>query len=160
MELTKEVYSGLRDQVLTTLQLSTRFMDQWGPDLNIIQLARHITRGCRGRVDESERVRQWIKENIEYRNDPSGHELIQDPIVTLSEQAGDCDDMTILAGCLLRAIGHDCEAIAVTWRGNDEPTHAVLMVYEAGVVVDAVSSVHVQDWPPEGYAVSNMKGSR
>lgn len=160
MELTKQTYTGLLDQVGTTLQMSTRFMDIWGVDLNIIQLARHIVSGCRGRVDESERVRQWIKENIEYRNDPSGHELIQDPIVTLQQKAGDCDDMTILAGCLLRAIGHDCEAVAVTWRGNTEPTHAVLMDYEAGVVVDPVSSIHVEDWPPPGYVVSSMKGSR
>lgn len=160
MELTKTTLHGLADQVQTTLDLSTRFMDLWGVDLNIIQLARFIVRGCVGRVDEAERVRQWVRQNVEYRNDPAGHELIQDPIVTLQERAGDCDDMTILAGCLLRAIGHDCEAVAVTWRGHDAPSHAVLMDYEAGVIVDPVSAEHVQDWPPHPYQVSNLKGSR
>jgi hypothetical protein len=160
MDLTKTTLSGLPDQIGTTLMLSTQFMDTWGTDLNIIQLARFITSGCHGAVDEAETVRQWVRGNIEYRNDPAGHELIQDPIVTLDQQAGDCDDMTILAGCLLRAVGHDCEAVAVTWRGNEFPTHAVLMDYEAGVVVDPVGAVHVQDWPPPGYVVSNLEGSR
>ena len=160
MELTKETLHGLPDQIGTTLRLSTQFMDVWGVDLHIIRLARYIVSGCIGRVAEAEQVRAWVRQNIEYRNDPAGHELIQDPIVTLQEQAGDCDDMTILAGCLLRAIGHDCEACAVTWQGQTEPTHAVLMDYEAGVVVDPVSSVHVQEWPPHPYSVSSMRGSR
>ena len=160
MDLTKTTLSGLPDQIDTTLALSTQMMDVWGVDLNIISLSRYIVSGTRGPVDEAERVRSWIRQEIEYRNDPAGHELIQDPIVTLDTRAGDCDDMTILAGCLLRAIGHDCEACAVTWEGQDAPTHAVLFDHEAKVVVDAVTGNHVTDWPPHPYTVKHFQGAR
>jgi len=159
MELTKQTFHMMLDQIRETLRRSNGFMDVWGVDLNIIQLARHIVSGCRGPVEESETMRQWIRQNIEYRNDPAGYELIQDPIVTLQEKAGDCDDMTILAGCMLRAIGHKCEAVAVTWAGQTDPSHAVLLDYEARVIVDPVSSVHVQSWPPHPYAVSSLQGA-
>ena len=160
MELTKTTLSGLPDQIGTTLALSTMMMDSWGVELNIISLARFIVSGCKGTLDEAETVRAWVRREIEYRNDPFGHELIQDPIVTLEQRAGDCDDMTILSGCLLRAIGHDCQACAVTWEGQESPTHAVLYDHEAEVVVDPVSSVHVQDWPPHPYIVKSLQGAR
>lgn len=157
MELFARTLHGLPNQIGATLSLSNQFMDAWGVDLNIIRLARFIVSGTNGAAEEAESVRRWVRQEIEYRNDPSGHELIQDPIVTLHERAGDCDDMTILAGCLLRAVGHDCEAAAITWAGNDYPTHAVLLDHQAGVVVDAVSSVHIHDWPPHPYVVSGIE---
>lgn len=156
MKLTARVLNGLPDQIGATLRISDQLIEQWGTSLDLIRLARFIVAGCRGRREESERVRAWIRENIEYRHDPAGHELIQDPIVTISERAGDCDDMTILAGALLRGIGHECYAVGVRWMGEDSPTHEVLLDESAGCVVDPVSPGTIEQWPMESFQVAEF----
>jgi transglutaminase-like putative cysteine protease len=136
-------------------------MDQlaetWCQNIHVVQLARHIVRGARTRGDESERIREWVKTNIEYRMDPAGHELLQDPIVTLAEQAGDCDDMACLSASLLMAIGHECEALGVAWKGEDSSSHAVCHDITSGLIVDPVAWVTCREWPPPAYTVSSFE---
>lgn len=156
MDLTAKVFHGLPDQIRTTLSMSNELIANWATSLDLIRLSRFIVSGTIGRQAEAEAVKEWIRREIEYRNDPAGHEMIQDPIVTLAEKAGDCDDMTILAGALLAAIGHDCRAVGIIWKGQTDPSHEVLLDTTARVVVDPVSSVACADWPPAGYEVSQI----
>jgi len=159
MPLTSSTYSGLGDQVKATLGHMNRLMNEWSQDVNLIRLARWIVSGCNDREAEAETVRLWVKSEIEYRMDPADHELLQDPIVTLSERAGDCDDMATLAGALLRAVGHPCHALGVTWAGQEGPTHAVVYDEAAGVVVDPVAWVDVASWPPSPHVVAGFEGA-
>ena len=156
MRLTARSFDGLSDQVGVTLKFSDAMIQEWAISLDIVRLARFIVSGCIGRREEAERVRQWIRETIEYRHDPAGHEMLQDPMVTLSERAGDCDDMTVLAGALLAAIGHECYAVGVRWVGEDDPSHEVLFDETAGCVVDAVSPLSIDNWPPESFRVAEF----
>lgn len=156
---TTAVFHGLPNQIRTTLSMMNEFICHWSTDENVIKLARFIVRGCRGAMEEAETVRAWVRSNIEYRNDPAGAELLQDPIVTLAEQAGDCDDLATLAGALLGAIGHDTEALAITWQGRTDPSHAVIMDKTVGGIVDPVSPVHVAEWPPVPFVVSKAEGA-
>lgn len=139
--------------------MMNEFICHWSVNPDLIRLARFIVRGCRGAMEEAETVRAWVRTNIEYRNDPAGAELLQDPIVTLAEQAGDCDDLATLAGALLGAIGHNIEALAITWEGRQDPSHAVVMDSTAGGIVDPVSNVHVSQWPPVPFVVSKFEGA-
>ena len=156
MNLTQSTFSGLPDQIRVTLSMGNEMIAFWSGNVHLIQLAREIVSGIKDPVDVSEAVRSWVRETIEYRNDPAGHEMLQDPIVTLATAAGDCDDMAVLAGALLACVGHECETVSVTWVGNTEPSHAVIFDHTSRSIVDPVAWVPVADWPPNNHQVLRM----
>jgi hypothetical protein len=49
---------------------------------------------------------EWVQHNIRYTKDPFRVELLHSARRMLELRAGDCDDMTILLGSMLVAIGH------------------------------------------------------
>lgn len=100
--------------------------------------------------DQASRAWAWVRQNITYRPDPPGAELVQDLEASLRTRGGDCDDLAVVAGTLLAAAGHKVVPVAVWWQDRPRFTHAVLMDKTAGLVVDPVSPVF-QAWPPEGY---------
>ncbi len=158
MNLTQTTFSGLPDQIGVTLSMGNEMVEFWSGNVHLIQLAREIVSGLTNPIEIAERVRLWVRENIEYRSDPAVHEMIQDPVVTLQTATGDCDDMAILAATLLGCIGHGCEIVSVTWKGreNEGPTHAVAKDHRAGVFVDPVAPCHVLDWPPYNFQVHSI----
>lgn len=81
-------------------------IDARAPAVN--QLAIELTRGCGSgdRVCETARILRFVTDDIEYRNDPRGDELIREPAETLDLRAGDCEDKSILLVSLLESVGH------------------------------------------------------
>lgn len=157
MDLQTIEYPEGNDQIGLTLSMCRQMIEFWSKNPNIVRLAREITRDAEMSEDETETVRKWVFENITYKRDVYGHEWLQDPIVTLSEKFGDCDDMTVLCGALLAAIGHNCIPGAVTWEGQDSPTHAILLDNSTGFIVDAIISNTVGEWPPMGYKAKHIR---
>jgi hypothetical protein len=49
---------------------------------------------------------EWVQRNIRYTKDPFRVEVLHSARRLLELRAGDCDDMTILLGSMLEAIGH------------------------------------------------------
>jgi hypothetical protein len=49
---------------------------------------------------------EWVKDNIRYTKDPFQVEVLHSARRMLELRAGDCDDMSILLGSMLKAIGH------------------------------------------------------
>ena len=49
---------------------------------------------------------EWVQANIRYTKDPFRLELLHSARRMLELRAGDCDDMAILLGALLEAVGH------------------------------------------------------
>jgi hypothetical protein len=49
---------------------------------------------------------EWVQQNVRYTKDPVRVEMLHSPRRMLELRAGDCDDMTILLGAILEAIGH------------------------------------------------------
>ena len=124
----------------------------------MVRIAREIAEDfhANGPQEEAEAVRLWIRENVRYRRDPFNVELFQAPPVTIRERAGDCDDMAGLACCLLRCLGHDTRALAVTWKGQSGPSHAVCHDATAGLIVDPVAPVPCASWPPAPYQLQEF----
>jgi len=61
---------------------------------------------------EAIKIYEFVRDNVRFRRDIAGQELIQSPLVTLSQKysdkgigAGDCDDHTLLILSLLLSIG-------------------------------------------------------
>jgi hypothetical protein len=102
-------------------------------------------------VDQREYEKQarallvWVQQNIAYVNEPG--EILQDPLYTLRQKAGDCDDMSSLLMALY-------ESIALPWRyvlsGRTKDGTAVRWIEGEGSPPNIVWS-HIYGrvgWPP------------
>ncbi|MGH9310060.1 MAG: transglutaminase-like domain-containing protein [Vicinamibacterales bacterium] len=59
---------------------------------------------------------EWVQQHIRYTRDPFRVEVLHSPRRMLQLRAGDCDDMAIVLGAMLEAVGH-CVRLVLT--GND-----------------------------------------
>lgn len=148
-------YTGSR--LDASIELGQKIADKWGTHALMIQMSRDITGKWRAnsRVEESRAIQEWVKRRVRYVPDPIGAEMMADPLTTI-KKGGDCDDMAILAASLLQAIGHDARIGAVTWKGRNDASHAVVVDLTAGCIVDPVGN-EPQNWPPKGFEVQSIK---
>lgn len=74
----------------------------------IRHLATEITRHVPSKSPRAElfALYAWVRDHIRYRYDPLELEWVQAPHITVSEGAGDCDDMTVLIAALSGSLGH------------------------------------------------------
>jgi Transglutaminase-like superfamily len=77
---------------------------------------------------------EWVQQNVRYTKDPFRVEVLHSARRMLALRAGDCDDMTILLGAMLEAIGHP---VRIVLAGPDplQPrlfTHVYLEAYDRG----------------------------
>lgn len=135
-------YAGpeLPDDLATTLRTMKRFISDGSKDPRLIKWARDLCADLPDRrtvhpelqdVLQIRRVWEWVNANIRYVHDPqdleNGNvegELLAMPEATLNHGAGDCDDMTILVGALLAALGIKVE---LWMAGNGAPSHIFLI---------------------------------
>lgn len=139
-----------------TLKLMQSYIERWSMNLFMVQLARAICSKAAAKTpaDECAAIHAWVNTFIEYRRDPVGSEWVQDPFETaVNSRAGDCDDMAVLCGSLLGALGHPCRAAAVKWTGRESFSHAVAVDKSTDLIVDAVSPV-LAPWPVSGLTVA------
>lgn len=77
-----------------------------------------LTQGLKQKdyLGEAARLFLFVRDEVRYSRDPVGVEWLQHPELTLSQQAGDCDDKTTLLAALLRAVGHPVKLVAIGFR--------------------------------------------
>lgn len=137
--MTPEVVRTRGEFTQETLKLMQGLVDTWCIHPVMVQGSRLIVRGSQGPVAEARAVWQWVRDHVAYRLDPVGAEWVQDPFETMAiERAGDCDDMAVLCGTLLQALGHPCLMAAIAWKGQSDYSHAVCRDELAKVIVDPV----------------------
>lgn len=56
---------------------------------------------------------EWVQHNVRYTKDPFRVEVLHSARRLLELRAGDCDDMTILLGSMLEAIGHPVRLVII-----------------------------------------------
>lgn len=143
-----QYWTGLGDEPKPTLQAMDFLIQRAAVQPWTLEVARMVTRGARTPLEEAKAVWAAVKQRIMYRSDPVDVEWIQDPTITWGvTRTGDCDDMAVVAGSLLAALGHKVTGMAVQWQGRAVPSHAVLQDVTAGVIVDPVT-VEPGIWPP------------
>lgn len=93
----------------------------------------------------------WVSRNVRYVRDPAGVELLHDPRLiarAIKDKRlvyGDCDDMSMFLGALLKSVGLRPTFRAVGYNGR--PFQHVYVMCE-GLKLDATRSV----WAPAGYS--------
>lgn len=74
-------------------------------------------------------VREWIANHVEFMRDPAGVELLHTPewllrtIAANGQTQVDCDDVAILAGALMGAIGWSVVLVTVAFLDNSAYSH-------------------------------------
>jgi Transglutaminase-like superfamily len=102
-------------------------------------------------LGEIQALFQWVQQHIRYTKDTVHVEVLHSAKRMLELRAGDCDDMTILLGALLEAIGHP---VRLVLSGPDplKPdlfTHIYLEVFHQGrwIPLDATMPYQM-GWAP------------
>jgi hypothetical protein len=97
---------------------------------------------------------EWVQHHVRYTKDPFRVEVLHSARRLLELRAGDCDDMTILLGAMLEAIGHPVRLVII---GPDplRPqlfSHIYLEAYYNGrwIPLDATMP-HAMGWEPRTF---------
>lgn len=79
-------------------------------DANVPQ---YTPNGKKNWVGQIRAIHNYVKNDILYIKDVDGVETVQTPPQTYRLRHGDCDDKSVLAATLLKAIGHPARFVAV-----------------------------------------------
>ena len=106
--------------IAATLDAMVALTREYRTDLGLRGLAESIVTAVPGKsyYGEASAIQNWVRENIRYTGDIADVETLKTPVILVASRYGDCDDMSLLAGTLLQAIGHPVRYVAV---GTGEP---------------------------------------
>jgi len=120
-----------RRGTLVTAQLIARMIRDGARDFYVRQKAIQILREAgappKNRWAEVCALFDWVRNNIRYTRDIFRVELLHTPRRMLELRAGDCDDMTILAGAMLMSTGHPVRLVLAGFRA--EKPHSYSHIY-------------------------------
>lgn len=102
---------------------------------------------------------EWVQQNVRYTKDPFRVEVLHSARRMIELRAGDCDDMAILLGAMLRSIGHPVRLV-LTGPDPLRPhllTHVYLEVSQKGrwIPLDATMP-HPMGWAPRALVKMTM----
>lgn len=106
--------------VRVTLKLMSKLVKHYKSNIKIRTLAANLTDGIQQKdwLNEVKAIQNYVKNEIRYLKDVRGVETIQDPVFTLTNGYGDCDDKSTLTASLLEAIGHPTRFLACGFNGK------------------------------------------
>jgi hypothetical protein len=107
--------------VAQTIDHMRSLVDEALRDPSILRLAKDIVRGVPAFDDfsEAQALYNWVRANIRFTKDPVNKETLYPPAELLKIRAGDCDDISMLLGTLLMAIGYPARLMTVAANGDD-----------------------------------------
>jgi len=99
-----------------TIALMRQLVDAALADATFVRQAIDIVRGVRAYDDvgEAEALYDWVKGHIRFTKDPVTKEKLYPPQELLKIRAGDCDDISMLLGAFLLAVGYPARLITVS----------------------------------------------
>lgn len=113
-----------------TIAVMRKLVDQAVSDASFVRFAIEIVRGVApfDHQGELQAVYQWVQRNIRYTMDPVTKEKLYSPQDLLKIRAGDCDDIAMLMGALVIALGFPARlaTIAANQSAPDEFSHVYL----------------------------------
>jgi hypothetical protein len=102
-------------------------------------------------LGEIDALFQWVQRNVRYTKDPYRVEVLHTPRRMLELRAGDCDDMTILLGAMLEAVGHPVRLV-LTGPDRRRPrlfSHIYLEANHRGEWIPCDATMpHALGWAP------------
>lgn len=76
---------------------------------------------------EVEAMYNYVRKHVRYTRDTTGVEVFRSPKRTLELKIGDCDDLTILLGSLLQAVGYPIMIRVIGMKGTGTFQHVYLL---------------------------------
>jgi hypothetical protein len=103
-----------------TIRQMRTLVDEALRDPAIIRLATDIVRSAPAFDDfaEANALYEWVRGNIRFTKDPVNKEKLYPPAELLKIRAGDCDDISMLLGTLLMAVGYPARLMTVAAAGG------------------------------------------
>ena len=86
----------------------------------------------------------YIRRNVNYKNDEPGKEQLRTPQRTLSDRLGDCDDMSILISSILTNLGFEHELWVTAYKQANQWQHIYPVAYSSNgdrYVIDCVPEI-------------------
>lgn len=146
------------DGVKQTLYLMARLTRQYRSNPYITTQARLALRNVSGKnfKGEAAALLRYVQNAIRYTQDPVDVEHLTAPDILLRDvRAGDCDDMSLLLGTLLQAVGHPVRYVAVGFDYDPpgELTHVFVQtrIGNAWLSLDP-SEPYAAGWEPPNVA--------
>jgi transglutaminase-like putative cysteine protease len=94
----------------------------------------------------------WVQRNVRYTRDPHKVETLHSADRMLQFRAGDCDDMAVLLGALLKSVGHPVR-IVITGPDARRPrlfSHVYLEAFHRGKWIPLDPTMpHAMGWAPK-----------
>lgn len=111
-----------------------KLVDQAVSDPVFVRFATDLVRGVLpyNDIGEASAVYEWVKGHIRYTKDPVTKEKLYPPQELLKIRAGDCDDIAMLMGALMIAIGYPAR-LATIAASPDQPNEFSHVYLEAEV---------------------------
>src|SRR5271155_3020216 len=90
-------------------------------DPSILRQAKNIVRSVPAFDDysEAQALYNWVRANIRFTKDPVDKETLYPPSEMLQIRSGDCDDISMLLGTLLMAVGYPARLMTVAANGDE-----------------------------------------
>lgn len=103
-----------------TIALMRQLVDEALRDPVFVRLATDIVRGAPAFDDfaEAQALYNWVRANIRFTKDPVTKEKLYPPQELLKIRAGDCDDISMLLGAFLMAVGYPARLVTVGANQN------------------------------------------
>jgi len=152
---------------LKTVENIKRLIREGAKDFYVRQQAIDILmqRGVRAKdyLGEIKALFEWVQQNVRYTKDPFRVEVLHSARKLLELRAGDCDDMAIVLGSVLEAIGHPVRLV-ITGPSPTRPelyTHIYLEVFCRGrwIPLDATMP-HPMGWAPRTFVKQTIPVQR
>jgi len=96
-----------REGTFKTLQEMRKLVLKASQNPMIYNLARYLVQSIpsEDKYNRASRIFEFVRDYIDYVNDPLGTELLRSPEIVLKERNGDCDEKATLLASLYRAVG-------------------------------------------------------
>lgn len=84
-----------------------------------------------------------VNDNITYKEDPTGKQLIRTPARLWADKTGDCKSFAIFIGSCMRCLGIPHVFRFASYTSNPDPTHVYIVAYDGNkeIIVDPVYRV-------------------
>jgi hypothetical protein len=104
-----------------TIALMRKLVDQAVGDQSFVRFAKDLVRGVLpyNDIGEASAVYEWVKHNIRYTKDPVTKEALYPPIELLKIRSGDCDDIAMLMGAIMIALGYPARLTTISANAAD-----------------------------------------
>ncbi len=139
---------------LVTAKLIGQLICSGAKDFYVRQKAIEIFRECgvpaKDRWGEVTSLFEWVRRNVRYTRDIFQVELLHTARRLLELKAGDCDDMTILLGSMLKSTGHPVRLALVGFQ--PQRPHVYTHIYPEVLVGNRWVALDATMHKPLGWA--------